>query len=95
MADIRRHTLSTSYLGGEQDFPAGSERVEFWGVDADPWTADAEIIVRLTDQQGTTSERRVQAGQTYLLEAKRGSIDSWTYNVKAAAGTPDASVVLL
>tara|TARA_R110000796_G_scaffold27927_5_gene76627 strand:- start:3651 stop:3938 length:288 start_codon:yes stop_codon:yes gene_type:complete len=95
MSDVRRHTLTTAYLGAEQTIPAGSIRLEVWGVDANPATAHSAIWFRTTDQQGTTAELLIPAGQTFNMPMDKGGPSSWTYNVKSVAGTPDASVVLI
>lgn len=94
MSDIRNHALTTSWLG-EQAFPAGAERVEFWGVDSETTpTAHAAVWVRLTDQAGETAPVLVSAGQTYEREVTKGDLSSWTYSIKAVSGTPDGIVVI-
>lgn len=90
MADTRRHTLSTSYLGAEQAIPADAIDFEVWGVDSDPATAMVAIWFRLTGADGVTVEIPVGADATYGFPAKRYA--NHTYNIKAAAGTPDACV---
>jgi len=95
VSDVRRHDLTTSYLGAEQGIPSGAVRLEAWGVDADPATAHAAIWFRITDQAGTTAELLIAAGQTYNMPLDKGGPQSWTYNVKAVAGTPDALVTII
>ncbi len=90
MADLRRHTLTTAYLGSEQTIPASAEEIEVWGVDADPATATAAVWFRLTDPAGDQLEILIAAGQTYTAKMKRAG--NLTYNVKATTGTPDALV---
>ena len=95
MAAIRLHALTTAYLGGEQTIPQGARRIEFWGVDAQPATAHSAIWVRITSQAAVAAEFLIAAGASFVFEGDKGTPSSWTYNVKAAAGTPKASVVIL
>ena len=80
MANLLSEAITTSYLGTEQEIPRGATSIEFWGVDADPATADVAVWVRLTDQSGTAVEVLIGAGASYQTDLDLG--DAWTWNAK-------------
>jgi len=93
MPNVNHITLAAgAYLAGEQAIPAGVTTMEVWGVDATPWTADVQAVVRFTDQAGVAVERNIPAGQTYATSfpGRGGSTD--TYNIATPAGIAVGSV---
>ena len=86
---IVNHSLTTGYMASDIEIPDTTSEIELWAVDAVPATTEVACIVRLSDAHDNVAETPLAAGEHFVKRFEDNDAPSgWSYNIKAAVGTP-------